>query len=371
MKEDGSPVAGGCHDTPEEARAHLKALEANVPDANSLYYAETFSLADVFVATRPGTPYLWLPIGPLKKGDKDRTVTAELAAKFKLPHFQPPIKLGSHEETTPAGGHIVGFEVRADGIWVTPSLVPNGEKALADGAYKYHSPEIIWEDGRIQDPVSGKMIEGPFIMGDAFLHTPHLGERAALYSALTKENNMTETMTVPTSWFERLFTKPEPTQPDKNGTEVDIDALKVKATKADELQTELDTLKANATKTAQLTALTTELSDVKKYGALFGGEAAKTYAEHFSAVPEAVREPILQKFRAMSAQLDEAKLAGWHPGKTGEEGAGQANATELFDAAVKTIAKEKNISYAQATIVAIKEKKELFDAYTAEQKSTH
>lgn len=52
--EDGKPVPGGCHDTPAEAKKHLAALEANVPDAKTQeavrsrtgYFAELADLTE-------------------------------------------------------------------------------------------------------------------------------------------------------------------------------------------------------------------------------------------------------------------------------------------------------------------------------------
>jgi hypothetical protein len=137
-------------------------------------------ILDRFTATQPGEPYRLLPFGVIYKGGKRREVTKQLAATFKLPHFKPAIKIGSHEETTPAGGFIVGLEVRKDGLYAVPEFTDKGLKVLADGSYRYHSPEILWEGG-FEDPTTGKLLEGPLIIGDALLHMPHMGEAAALY----------------------------------------------------------------------------------------------------------------------------------------------------------------------------------------------
>ena len=81
-----------------------------------------FFVNDKFVAVSPGEPYRLFPFGPIFKGGQRRDITPEFASKFKLPHFKPPIKLGSHDETTPAGGHIVGLEVRADGLYALTEM---------------------------------------------------------------------------------------------------------------------------------------------------------------------------------------------------------------------------------------------------------
>ena len=64
-------------------------------------------LIENFVTTKAGDPYLWLPYAKFTKGNITHEVTPELAAKFKMPHFKPPLKLGAHDETTPAGGHLI------------------------------------------------------------------------------------------------------------------------------------------------------------------------------------------------------------------------------------------------------------------------
>ena len=144
--------------------------------------SEYVYLPEEYVSVSLGEPFRLLPFGKLVKGGKVREITAELANRFRLPHFKPPIKLGSHKDETPAGGFIVGLEVRNDGLYGIPQVTEKGQKAFDEGDYRYHSPEIIWEGNGYEDPQTGETIEGPLIVGDALLHTPHLGERAAMYS---------------------------------------------------------------------------------------------------------------------------------------------------------------------------------------------
>src|SRR3990172_324460 len=66
-------------------------------------------ILDEFVSVRPGQPYRLLKIGRLVKDGKERIITSELLSKFRLPHFKPAIKTGSHAEETPAGGHILAL----------------------------------------------------------------------------------------------------------------------------------------------------------------------------------------------------------------------------------------------------------------------
>jgi hypothetical protein len=148
---------------------------------------------DDFVATQAGEPYRLLKFGIIKKGGRIHVFTPEVASQFKLPPFKPAIKLGSHEETTPSGGSIVKLEVRSDGLYAYPEFTAKGHQAIAEGNFRYHSPEIVWEDGAMETNDRG-WISGPLVIGDALLHTPHLGEAAALYSAELTDGDPVETL---------------------------------------------------------------------------------------------------------------------------------------------------------------------------------
>src|SRR5574342_495432 len=125
-KDGGALVPGSCHADRAMTERMLRAMLANE-------HMETTLLIDDYVATRPGQPYRLFPFGKIVKNGKTREITPEFASQFKLPHFKPAIKLGSHEDTTPAGGHIIGLEVRDDGLYDVPELNEKGEQALADG----------------------------------------------------------------------------------------------------------------------------------------------------------------------------------------------------------------------------------------------
>lgn len=328
-------------------------------------------IVENLVATKAGEPYLWLPYGLIRKGDKEHNVTPELAAKFRMPHFKPAVKLGSHDETTPAGAHLIRHELRADGIWVYPELVPNGEKAMAEGAYRYHSPEIIWEDGYIQNPTTGEYESGPFIMGDALLHTPHLGEKTALYS-IERNNPMTDSMvSVPTGlWdkfmamFERQVNPPAPT-----GETPEVTQLKAQASEATKLKAELDALKAQATKAQELSAMAVELQKKETYGALYTDAAvARTAAEHFTAMPKETREWAQQQIRALVAQVDESQLTKKF-GKTVNGAAGAVTAKAQFNAEILRVSVEKQVDYNRALQIVAADKPDLYNAYVAERDS--
>lgn len=330
-------------------------------------------IVENFVTTKPGDPYLWMPFGVIKKGNATRNVTPELAAKFKLPHFKPPIKLGSHDEITPAGGHIAAFEIRADGIWVTPELVTSGEKALADGAYRYHSPEVIWEDGYIQNPVSGELVRGPFIMGDALLHTPHLGELTALYSIEKELNTMADTVSIPAGLWDKFVAKlfpdatpstpaPIPPAPALEAQESpEVMTLKAQASKADEYKAQLETLQADIAHKEKLTALTGELANVELFNATISG-AAPVAADHLAAMPEPTRAWVVQTFKALSAQINESNLVAKVGKPTIETG---GDPIKQFDLAARARMEADKITYNEAVKRVAVSQPELYNAYLA------
>lgn len=328
----------------------------------NIYGAEGVSWlgAEIFAATKPGEPYRLFQFGKIVKGGKTRDITREYAAKFRLPHFKPPVKLGSHDETTPAGGHILELQLRDDGLYAVPEYVESGSKAIAEGAYRYHSPEVIWEDGYIEDPTTGEKITGPLIVGDALLHTPHLGEAAALYSFATREDvDMADMVQVPQSVWDmfmaRLFPKPpdpvsdkptpQPAEPEQ------FTALKAEAEK---YKAEIESMKAAATRQARVEKFSAEIAKTKA--------PQDGLAELFAALPDAQSDKLLQVIKALSAQIDESKLTG-PVGKSGSSD--NANPVDEFNAAITAKAAELHIGYNEAFEVVKAKMPELFAAYNA------
>jgi hypothetical protein len=330
-------------------------------------------LIDEYVSTQPGEPYRLLPYGKLVKNGRERLITPELASQFHLPHFKPPIKLGSHADETPAGGHIVGLEVRDDGLYAIPELVEKGAQALADGAYRYHSPEIIWDDAGFEDPKTGEIIRGPLIVGDALLHTPHLGEAAALYSIepLPKEKVMSdETVQVPktlwdkfTAWFDKRVEEPAPvpgTDPkDPPAPEVP-EEFKAAVTERDQFKAELEQLKAKNVQIERLAAIQAEFNTTEfgmSYVELGKAEEAATM---LAGMSEEARAWCMRNFKALSKQIDESKLLAEH-GSAGNSDLPDDPRAKL-DAVVRAKAVEAKVDYNAALQIIVKEQPDLFKA---------
>lgn len=326
-------------------------------------------LIETFVTTKAGEPFRLFPFGRIVKNGIVRELTRALAERFRLPHFKPPIKLGSHADETPAGGHIVGLEVREDGLYAVPEYTDAGASALAAGNYRYHSPEIIW-DGFIEDSLTGERIAGPLIVGTALLHMPALGEAAALYGAVavdTKgESNMTEnTVTVPTSWFDRLLSRePEPTPQSPQPS--DDFAAKLEAQRAD-FEAKI------AEYEAQLSARQAELAELQAQAAhgarvdRFAAELAETavsqdaeLAELLAGLADEQAALIVQRLRALSAQIDASALTT----DVGAAGGGDADPYSRFDVLVKEHMSEFKTDYNAAVAAVAKRHPQLAQEVT-------
>lgn len=312
-------------------------------------------LVDEFVATQPGQAIRLFPFGTLIKDGKTRTIDRDLAAKFRLPHFKPPIKLGSHEEVTPAGGHILSLFVGEDGLYGLPEFTEKGAQALKDGAYRYHSPEVIWEDGWIEDPSTGSKVFGPLIVGDALLHTPHLGEGAALYTVKKGQDIMAEgTIPVPTplwekflGWFNRNA------EPPAAGDPPVPEAYQVALRERDQLKAQIKQMETQQAHAARVQKFEAEVAATKAN--------REGLAELLAGMSDETAGRILQELKALSAQIVESTLTGEH-GSAGTGLTGTATPTEAFNALVLAKAAELKVPYPQAFEIVKAGNADLFEA---------
>ena len=296
---------------------------------------ETTYFIDNYVSTKVGDAFRLFPFGKIVKNGKTREITRESAADFKLPHFRPAIKLGSHEDTTPAGGHIVALEVRDDGLYAIPEWNEAGAKAMQDGAFRYQSPEIIWQDGALENPKDGTMINGPLILGDALLHNPHLGEDTAFYSTEILpigEQPMSENITVPTSLWDK-FIAPLLQKPETQVTTVIPDDYESAKLERDDFKAKLEAQAFAAERKGRVDKFETELKETK---------ADPTLAELLADMPEEKAGLVMRKFKALSEQIKESNL-------TEEKGTDSTGVTgdpkAEFNAAVLNIVKDAHVNY--------------------------
>ncbi|MBK7181133.1 MAG: hypothetical protein IPH82_28805 [Chloroflexi bacterium] len=324
---------------------------------------DTITLIDEYVAVTPGEPYRLLPFGRIVKNGKVREITRELAARFRLPHFKPPIKLGSHKEETPAGGHIIGLEVRADGLYAIPEYTDGGMATLTTGGFRYHSPEIVW-DGGFENPQTGELIAGPLIVGDALLHTPHLGEATALYSIepIPGGTHMSEnTVTVPAGALGQVYglhvSRQCPAdQPEPAPTPAQPEPQEDYAAKVTELTARLQVIEAEK---AQLEADRARQSRVDAYAAELKATTLHEDAELFGVLaelPEDAAKAITQRIKALSEQAKAAKL-------TTDIGGNSEHTTPIdkFNAAIEAKMKD-GLSRNDALMAIAKEQPEIIAA---------
>ena len=314
---------------------------------------------DEYVSVKPGEAFRLLPFGKIIKNGQIREITKELASKFKLPHFLPPIKRGSHAEEAPAGGHITALEVRDDGLYAIPEYNEQGIQALENGDYRYHSPEIIW-DGWLENPKTGEKIEGPLIVGDALLHTPHLGEATALYTVVQGDETMTtngDMVSVSTldkifGWFQasqpEVEPEPEPVQEPQEDYGAKVEAYEAEL---EQYKAQVAEFEAKQERQARIDNYAAELEEV---------EVDADWPELLADLEDDVAGEIVQKVKAMAEQARVANL-------TEDVGAGgadeQGDATAVFDAAIKKVMNDEGVSYPKAMEVVRVQQPEVFTAY--------
>ena len=310
-----------------------------------------------------------LPLGKVFKGGKEHDITPELAALFRLPHFKPAIKLGSHEDETPAGGHIIGLETRDDGLWAIPEYIETGKLALEQGAYRYYSPEIVWADGWMEDPETGNRIEGPLIVGTALLHMPHLGEAAALYTVETQEGGtMEENVSVPRELYETLtglFKRnaepapvPDPVTPEPAPEVAKFAALQKER---DDFKAELAELKAASEKKERVDKFTAQLQKTALVDE--EGNVGEGAPEMLSGMDPAVAEWVMVQFNALSARIDQSALYS-ELGRATQSDNASLNATDLFGIEIdKYMTAHPDVSNADAFSAVAYEQPKLWERY--------
>lgn len=315
-------------------------------------------LYDEFVNVVAGNPIRLFRFGKLVKGGRVRQITKSLARKFRIPHFKPPIKLGSHEVTTPAGGHIVDLEVRDDGLYGIPELNDAGRKAIANGSYKYQSPEVIWDDDKgFEDPNTGELISGPLVVGMALIHDPHLGESAALYRVEPLEVNTEDEMGNEgkvTLSLESLLDFIRP----KAGEDVEPEPVVVEPEDYGAMKETIATLEAEKADRDTEDEKATTLEAIREE---FKAEPLSEIVEVegsldiLASMSPEQRAWCVERFTALTAEVDLTKVID----EEGVDGEGETE-PESVNAAITAYAAEHKLSYVEAFDKLRVEKPELF-----------
>jgi hypothetical protein len=356
--DDSKGELVACHNTEAEAEAQVRALYAN----EGMTSRATF-LVDNFVKVAPGQPFRLFPWGVVVKNGVSHDV--QPGQGWRLPHFKPPIKLGSHDMTTPAGGHIRGLQEGFDGLYAIPEYTPKGLRAIDEGDYRYQSPEVIWQGG-VENPEDGSIIPGPMIIGVALLHTPHLGEKAALYH-VTEVSEMAETQTngtdipvvVPKNLLDALTTflhrepKQEPGHQASKDFSVDVTNLQAEL---EQYKSELEALKADKLRQARIEKYRADLIEAKLPG---------EDAEILASMTEDQAKWVIEKFSALATQIKDSALFG----ETGSSAQGVDNPAQALNAWIEQYMREKGVDYNKALAASRKEAPELFASYAVSIKT--
>jgi len=140
----------------------------------------------------PGAPFRVMPVGTFKRGERTLEITPErireMAANYEAgrPRWNIPIYFGHPTEEKPdppKAGNVKRLFVRDDGLYAEPEFTPEGEKAIADGAYQYESPGVLWKlNGSAYTDEHGKEHDN-IIDHVALTNRPFFGQNVALFSA--------------------------------------------------------------------------------------------------------------------------------------------------------------------------------------------
>ena len=228
----------------------------------------------------------------------------------------------------------------------------------------------------MENPTDGSKIEGPLIIGTALLHTPHMGEAAALFEAVPSfnkgERHMSDEMVnVPKSWFDKMlefFTPKAPAEPTPELAPVEPpagDPVQMTAVvhERDEYKAKFEALEAAQAKADQLSAIRAEFA-TEEFGAAYIelGKAPEA-AEMMARMDEDMRQWCMQTFRALSKQINESGLTA-DIGATGE-GDAASDPSHALNQMVLKVASEKKVDYNTAFAAVRLEHPKIVEAYEA------
>jgi hypothetical protein len=308
------------------------------------------------------------PFGQVVKNGRKTLINEAYAKRFTLPHFKPPMKLGSHADNAAGGGLIDSLEVREDGLYALINTTSKGMKVLQDKDYGYHSPEVIWDEGWLEDPTNGEKIKGPLIIGMALLHTPHLGEAAALFSVEPTINDNggdedmegNEELQVSLSAIERIANLFR-----RDGGLVEDASETIEETPGDRVDFEAQAIEARG-EVARLTARLSDMERTQQFGVrvqhfatVLANESEEIH-ELLAGLDEEVSERIASRFSALYAQMGQG--IDESVGGAGAEDDSNTGAAAI-DRAVKARMEKNGMSYVDAFSAFRAEHPEVVDAY--------
>ncbi|MBN1284903.1 MAG: hypothetical protein JXB47_05875 [Anaerolineae bacterium] len=314
-----------------------------------------------------------LPVGTFARFGRKATVTPqavrEMAAHFgRVPETGVPVTR-AHDDAAGKVGDVVEVQARADGLWGRIRWTAAGLRLLAEGAFRYLSPEVVWGpvdyDGRtVRNVLAGlSLVNQPFFGRAVSLF--RLRPQRSQYGS-GKERFMETDMKTRLEDEEPTngVAQGQPKLPPRRAAGLldrllgwlanRLAALLIKwlLPQAQDTQARLDDLEAQQE----------EQTLEARFGALEGAGLGKGWAWRLAQVARydaALADAIAARFEALLAQSARAALFG----EIGGSGGQAAGPVEQFNAAVKSAMYTYGLDYAGAGKKIAAEQPELYTEY--------
>ena len=304
---------------------------------------------------RPGGWLRLLPVGTFARFGRTVRVTPamvrEMAAHFgRVPETGVPVTV-AHNDAAGKVGDVVEVDARPDGLWGRIRWSATGARLLAEGAFRYLSPEVIWGpvdyDGRVVRNV---------LAGVSLVNQPFFGRRVSLFclrgarAGATgggnqyREGFMQEMMQTRQGVVDRFLAR--------LAGRLLARLVMWLLPGAAEAQTRLD----------ELEAAEAEHALAARFGALQGDGLGRDGVDRLVQVARfdaALADELAGQFRALLAQNAQAALFE----EIGASGAEAVGPVERFNAAVKESMHACGLDYAAAGQKVAAEQPELYRAY--------
>ena len=144
-------------------------------------------------AYKPGQPFRVMPVGEFKRGSRTLKITPadlqQMAANYDSgkPRWTIPLYFGHPTDVNPDPpkvGNVKRLLVKPDGLYAEPEYTSDGEKAVADGAYQFVSPGVLWsKNGSSYTDDQGKEFDN-VIDHVALTNKPYFGKNTQLFSSV-------------------------------------------------------------------------------------------------------------------------------------------------------------------------------------------
>lgn len=318
----------------------------------------TWRFIERFGAINPDAWFRILPIGIFERFGRKVKVTLdtvqEMAANFKrgIPDTVLPIN-PEHVDTEGKLGDIADVEARSDGLYILPRWLEKGRDKVAEGAFQYFSPEIVWSSDWEGAAVKNVLV------GLALTNLPFFGKETAIYGLQDFVNTGSSASggEPPNETFEggSQLSNTDPTKvaikealaeyfaAQSKPVEPATEPVMPEQFKA--IQDENERLKREAEAFRSQSAEVARTARVARYTALLGAEH-QAQAEKFAAIAdEALADELAEAFKALKAQANPMLFDEVGTGNPGETPGSDA---EKFESEARRLARDEKMDLAEA-----------------------